>query len=89
VTAALAGETPTDPPCIDCGDAPGSLPGGRCRDCDIAYMLGLCWCCREQVERHEWSPTGWRLLFGTDPPPPVEAVGHAPDCAAEKARSAP
>lgn len=72
------------PTCVDCGEEPGTLPGDRCRDCDIRYMLGVCWCCGQQIERHEWNKEGWRLLFGTEAPPPAEPTGHAPDCASAK-----
>lgn len=75
------------PPCIDCGEEPGSLPGGRCRECDLDYVCGVCWCCKQQIERFEFNAKNCREFFGlTEVPAPIEAVGHAPDCAAEKAR---
>jgi hypothetical protein len=27
------------PPCIDCGQEEGSCPEGRCRDCDVSYVI--------------------------------------------------
>lgn len=71
-------------PCIDCGDEPGTCPAGRCRDCDIDYVLGQCWSCGQQIVRHEWDADMWRHLFRTDAPPPCESTEHAAGCMVAK-----
>lgn len=63
--------------CIDCNepDSRGTLPGGRCRDCDIAHVVGggSCRECGRWIKRED--------LFG--PYPSQHAVGcplaHAED----------
>jgi hypothetical protein len=50
----------TFPPCIDCGEEPGSSPDGRCRDCDLAHVAagGSCRECLRFIGREDtFGPT--------------------------------
>lgn len=66
-----------DTECPQCGS--DAVNGAICRDCDIAFALGVCWQCQRQVERFVYNPTLFELA-GTEVPDPVEAQGHAADC---------
>lgn len=67
--------------CSDCGEEEATT-GCRCRDCDIAYAQGMCWCCGRQIVRYEFNELAVHL-FGYVPEP-YEVEGHAPDCDAAK-----
>lgn len=55
-------------PCVDCGEDPGTLPDGRCRDCDLEYVASWSTCrsCR-------------RFMIRVDVAGPLSDQ-HAPDC---------
>jgi hypothetical protein len=52
-----AAAEPTSPPCVDCGEEPGSCPDGRCRDCDIEHLMsaGSCRECLTWIMREEMA----------------------------------
>jgi hypothetical protein len=59
------------PPCIDCGEPDsGTLPGGRCRDCDIEWLLDSAKC--DHCGRHQWNDNA--IAIGRMP------YDHADDC---------
>lgn len=45
------------PPCVDCGEEPGTCPEGRCRDCDIEHLMtaGSCRECLTWIMREDMA----------------------------------